>query len=155
MTSSAKTVMSAGLKDVANNTPLLDHPSFSDPSRLAPEDAFFAHSPPHRHREISQDGASDTAVVDERPGISRPGVSARRRREKERGRSGSRRRKGTWKKLLWVKQNCMTRNFNLYTDCSIELNSDCFKTPIITQTHRLSFRTSSVILDSSHTISGH
>ena len=31
---------------------------------------------------------------------------ARKRREQRRGRSGSRRRKGTWKKLLWVKQSC-------------------------------------------------
>ncbi|MCJ1293305.1 hypothetical protein MMC34_004859 [Xylographa carneopallida] len=97
--------MSAGLEDVADNTPQLDHRPFSDPNRLAPEDAFFAHSPPRRHREISLDGVSATTVVGERLGASRGGVSARRRREKERGRSGSRRRKGTWKKLLWVKQN--------------------------------------------------
>ena len=115
MTSPAKTVMSAGLEDVADNTPQLDHRPFSDPNRLAPEDAFFAHSPPRRHREISLDGVSATTVVGERLGASRGGVSARRRREKERGRSGSRRRKGTWKKLLWVKQNCKSCHSSICT----------------------------------------
>ena len=30
----------------------------------------------------------------------------RRGRNKDTNRSGSKRRKGTWKKLLWVKQSC-------------------------------------------------
>ncbi|MCJ1404555.1 hypothetical protein MMC11_007781 [Xylographa trunciseda] len=97
--------MSAGLHNAVNITPQFEHRPFSDPSRLAPEDAFFANSPPRRHRETSIDEATDVALVEGLSVSSRVGTSARRRREKERGRSGSRRRKGTWKKLLWVKQN--------------------------------------------------
>ena len=146
MTSSAKTVMSAGLTDVANNTPQLDHRPFSDPSRLAPEDAFVAHSPPHGHRKISLSGATD---------IARGGVGTRRRREKVRGRSGSRRRKGTWKKLLWVKQNCMTFHSRISTKSLDEFLLIVSKTQTTTQILQLSFRTSNEILDCSHTISGH
>lgn len=81
---------------------LLQHrPTTSDPSRLAPEDAFYAHSPPRRARQHSplglgaSDGSSVRALTD-----------PRRKRDKERGRSGSRRKKGQWKKLLWFKQPC-------------------------------------------------
>lgn len=81
---------------------LLQHrPTTSDPSRLAPEDAFYAHSPPRRVRQHSplglgaSDGSSVRALTD-----------PRRKRDKERGRSGSRRKKGQWKKLLWFKQPC-------------------------------------------------
>ncbi|MCJ1285914.1 hypothetical protein MMC26_005256 [Xylographa opegraphella] len=121
--------MSAGLNDVANIRPQLDHRPFSDPSRLAPEDAFFAHSPPRRQRDVSLNGVIDTAALKERSGSSREGVSARRRREKERGRSGSRRRKGTWKKLLWVKQNCMScRSQNIHS-VSGHVDFNCSKDP--------------------------
>ena len=65
----------------------------SDPNLLSPEDAFNASSPPRRlkpaHKKDVRNGAVDHA-----------------RSGKERGRSGSRKRKGVWKKLLWVKQSC-------------------------------------------------
>lgn len=83
----------------------------SDPNRLAPEDAFYAHSPPRRQRPFVANGAStglDSAVVkDTLHGALLRGVNGTThgRREKDRGRSGSRRRKGQWKKLLWVKQS--------------------------------------------------
>ncbi|KAF2489051.1 GPI2-domain-containing protein [Lophium mytilinum] len=70
-----------------------------DPSRLAPEDAFFATSPPRRVRQHSPLGLGASS------GSSVRGMTeARRQREKERGRSGSRRRKRHWNKLLWFKQ---------------------------------------------------
>ena len=106
MTSSGKTTTSPGLDKVINSIPQFEHRPFSDPTRLAPEDAFFAHSPPRRRLGSNLNGGVDFVAVEGLPGSSRLGASARRRREKERGRSGSRRRKGTWKKLLWVKQNC-------------------------------------------------
>ncbi|KAL8832735.1 MAG: hypothetical protein Q9191_000072 [Dirinaria sp. TL-2023a] len=93
--------------------PSLQHQPFSDPSRLAPEDAFLAHSPPRTRREkrfaesansgsheASQYGTSDNGLL-------------RRKRDKDRGRSGSRRRKGEWKKLLWVRHPGYPDN---YTD---------------------------------------
>ncbi|KAI9703319.1 MAG: hypothetical protein M1836_007885 [Candelina mexicana] len=81
----------------------------SDPNRLAPEDAFFAHSPPRRRRPIgeikstsdSHNGHKDSTV---NGSLDNRMTGNRRRRDKGRGRSGSRRRKGIWKKILWVKQ---------------------------------------------------
>ncbi|KAI9825990.1 MAG: hypothetical protein M1819_007491 [Sarea resinae] len=78
----------------------------SDPNRLAPEDAFFAHSPPKRQRQLGDgllagaDGGRN-ALLNASAGVG----AARRKRDKSRGRSASRRRKGVWKKLLWVKQS--------------------------------------------------
>ncbi|KAJ3474202.1 hypothetical protein NLG97_g9948 [Lecanicillium saksenae] len=57
-------------------------------SHLSPNDACV--SPPRRY-EGGADGASDSAM---------------RLRRLNGERSGSRRRKRTWKKLMWVKQSC-------------------------------------------------
>ncbi|KZF20447.1 GPI2-domain-containing protein [Xylona heveae TC161] len=95
---------------------LLHRTTSSDPNRLAPEDAFFAHSPPRRRQQQQQlvdatqapkqlvsqglsNGSSSTSAA------AAAALVASRVRAKERGRSGSRRRKGAWKKLLWVKQS--------------------------------------------------
>ncbi|KAL9095794.1 MAG: hypothetical protein Q9165_001791 [Trypethelium subeluteriae] len=102
-------------------------PSAPDPSRLAPEDAINSGSDtPRRIRQRSPLGmANGTAgkgngvLTTSRDSSSARGANAslsngRKRREKdtdkekERARSVSRRRKGgkgTWKKLLWVKQS--------------------------------------------------
>lgn len=67
-----------------------------DPSHLAPEDAFYAASPPRRLSAFDNgDNGSGTEM------------RSRRLRHKIDGesRSRSRRRKRTWKKLLWVKQS--------------------------------------------------
>ncbi|KAI9848340.1 MAG: hypothetical protein M1838_000556 [Thelocarpon superellum] len=85
-------------------------PYRADRSHLAPEDAFFAHSPPQRPRSSSKaeaPAAGNGAVANESlKRVLLRGVNGTQRRpEKERGRSGSRRRKGVWKKLLWVKQS--------------------------------------------------
>ncbi|KAF2146294.1 uncharacterized protein K452DRAFT_108670 [Aplosporella prunicola CBS 121167] len=83
------------------------HSPPSDPSRLAPEDAFYAHSPPRRqraHSPLGMNGAVDGVDALPVQGRLLAGIETRRKRERERGRSGSRRRKGAWKKLLWVKQ---------------------------------------------------
>ena len=94
----------------ANAHPSLLARTFSDPNHLAPEDAFYAHSPPRRRREPvpgsnSLANGADVAVPSARTVSA---TRSRRTREKERGRSASRRRKGVWKKLLWVKQSCTT-----------------------------------------------
>ncbi|KAJ9622744.1 glycosylphosphatidylinositol anchor biosynthesis [Taxawa tesnikishii (nom. ined.)] len=68
----------------------------SDSLHLRPEDAFFASSPPRKvQRQTSPLGRSDTITANT--------AGAEARRKKRHGRSTSR-RKGTWKKLLWVKQ---------------------------------------------------
>ncbi|KAL8790341.1 MAG: hypothetical protein Q9213_000693 [Squamulea squamosa] len=92
---------------------------YSDSSRLAPEDAFLAHSPPHIHAEAQ----SEPRLAYENTSASFSNVNGRRKREKERGRSGSRRGKGEWKKLLWVKQ----------PKCTILLI--CFAIPASDATH--------------------
>ncbi|KAI9784515.1 MAG: hypothetical protein M1816_000835 [Peltula sp. TS41687] len=77
-----------------------------DPNRLAPEDAFYAHSPPRRQLH---GGWTDSTVKDLNGSVQRHltrGLSdGRRKRDRDRGRSGSRKTKGVWKKLLWVKQS--------------------------------------------------
>jgi phosphatidylinositol glycan class C protein len=81
-------------------------PPISDPSRLAPEDAF--QSPPRGRRAPSPLGLGANGAT------GRSG-EARRKRNKERGRSSSRRRKGAWKKLLWVKQSYPDNYTDEYT----------------------------------------
>lgn len=74
----------------------------SDRSRLAPEDAIYQGSPPRKQ----------AAAVNRLKDLRMPnGLNAdlrvpRRGRAGERTRSASRRKKATWKKLLWVKQSC-------------------------------------------------
>lgn len=100
-------------QSLINGPPPLDHRPFSDPNRLAPEDAFFAHSPPRRQRDGLVGGNGDGNMINEAHLAVRLGINPRRRRKKDRGRSGSRRRKNIWKKLLWVKQPCMTAILSL------------------------------------------
>src|SRR5438105_3430591 len=68
-------------------------PHRSDPSHLAPEDAFVSASPPRRPGLFDGGNGSGNEA--------RP----RRIRRKEASRSRSRRRK-RFQKLLWVKQSC-------------------------------------------------
>lgn len=77
--------------------PNIEHRPFSDPSRLAPEDA---QSPPKKHRDRHDE------TIDQDPLSSRIAANVRRRREKESRRSRSGRRPNEWKKLLWIKQQC-------------------------------------------------
>lgn len=107
----------------ANVHPSLQARTFSDPNHLAPEDAFYAHSPP-RTRRAPITGSSSLANGSDAAGPSARTVTAtrsRRTREKERGRSASRRRKGVWKKLLWVKQSCMAPVLWILSGVSVEL----------------------------------
>lgn len=106
-TTSTATLSSRASSLKSSTTSLRRQPSnveFSaSSSYLRPEDAFY-HSPPNHHgsgRESSPLGRSDTVT--------------QRSRDKRRGRSSSRRKRaaasstgpgrGTWKKLLWVKQS--------------------------------------------------
>lgn len=87
--------------------PPLQRRPLSDPNLLAPEDAFFAHPPPRQQRKNDVHGRSSSAKEDSGRSNLRIGATNRRRGDKERGRSGSHRRKREWTKLLWVKQACM------------------------------------------------
>src|ERR1700761_1665104 len=71
--------------------------SRADPAYLAPEDAFYAASPPRRLSSFENGGNGSGNE-------SRP----RHNHHNRESRSRSRRRKRNWKKLLWVKQSCMT-----------------------------------------------
>ena len=75
-----------------------------DRSLLAPEDAIYQGSPPRRLspavNRLQKDLRMTSGLNGDASRLPRPG------RHKDRNRSGSRRRKGTWKKLLWVKQSC-------------------------------------------------
>ena len=104
MTSTQPTAVSPNVQYDAEKKPPIPHRPFSDPNRLAPEDAFYAHSPPGRQLSIDRYGALDSLSGVANDLSIRSAGSTRRRRGKDRGRSGSRRGKGVWKKLLWVKQ---------------------------------------------------
>ena len=85
-----------------------------DPNRLAPEDAYFApslsrvRSAPLNYDDSLRSLSSDrTAIASLRPPRGVLGDPNRKDVRKLRSTSGRRRRKGAWKKLLWVKQSCM------------------------------------------------
>lgn len=86
-----------------------------DADRLAPEDPIasrlsLAADPPDA--TLSSITASHAqalrraAIAGGGVGEALPGLRTREQRQKDRSRS--RRRKGTWKKLLWVRQSCMS-----------------------------------------------
>lgn len=83
-----------------------------DPSRLAPEDAYFASSLKARAATATADYDGSLRTLKGNQGTT--AVAALRlpnsdaSGSKVRGASRRRRqRKGAWKKLLWVKQSCM------------------------------------------------
>jgi hypothetical protein len=117
-----------------------------DRSRLAPEDAFYANSPP-RPLDGFQNGSEE--APDTRQRRMRLGADA--------SRSRSRRRKRTWKKLLWVKQSCeFSSRWSYAPVLSMEeVNSDeISQIRITTRTKRPFSRTSSGIPGCSRTTSG-
>ncbi|KAK4930534.1 glycosylphosphatidylinositol anchor biosynthesis [Elasticomyces elasticus] len=73
-----------------------------DHTRLRPEDAIYGTVPPRnsRPRQSSPLGRSDTVTP-----ATTGQQTTHKRHKSRRNRSADRRRKGTWKKLLWVKQN--------------------------------------------------
>lgn len=69
----------------------------SDPSHLAPEDAYLTALPPRRLNGFESNATGGAELMSRHL----------RLRSKDPGsRSRSRRRKRPWKKLLWVKQSC-------------------------------------------------
>ena len=94
----------------------------SDPSRLAPEDAYKSFSPPRLRPvpEISGSAAANAAAAALRPAIASlrappaiPPVAARLAEERRRAASKRRKQPHIWKKLLWIKQHGFPDN---YTD---------------------------------------
>ncbi|KAK1052879.1 glycosylphosphatidylinositol anchor biosynthesis [Friedmanniomyces endolithicus] len=78
------------------------HYVLQDLTRLRPEDAIYGPAPPRsRPRKSSPLGRSDTVTTATAAHPPNTHKSHRNRR----GRSADRRRKTTWKKLLWVKQS--------------------------------------------------
>ncbi|KAH8748382.1 phosphatidylinositol N-acetylglucosaminyltransferase-domain-containing protein [Hyaloscypha finlandica] len=77
-------------------------PITTDRTLLAPEDAIYQGSPPRKQSPAVVKVVRDLHMTNGTNGTAR--VSGRTR-HKDRPRSGSRRRKGTWKKLLWVNQS--------------------------------------------------
>ncbi|KAF7121855.1 hypothetical protein CNMCM5793_009409 [Aspergillus hiratsukae] len=84
------------------------HRALPDPTRLAPEDAYFSSS--HLRGRTANANYDDPLralngnAAALRPPPAFPGADSRKER-KVRGTSRRRRRKGAWKKLLWVKQS--------------------------------------------------
>jgi len=99
--------------------------ALTDPSRLAPEDAYKSFSPP-RLRPLSEihgvngSAAASAAAAALRPAVASlrappaiPPVAARLEQERRRNASRKRRKPHVWKKLLWIKQEGFPDN---YTD---------------------------------------
>ncbi|KIX06213.1 uncharacterized protein Z518_04188 [Rhinocladiella mackenziei CBS 650.93] len=93
-----------------------------DPSRLAPEDAYKAFSPPRLRPvpEINGSAAASAAAAALRPAVASlrappaiPPVAARLAEEKRRAASRRCKQPRVWKKLLWIKQHGFPDN---YTD---------------------------------------
>ncbi|KAK6066505.1 phosphatidylinositol:udp-c transferase pig-c [Seiridium cupressi] len=79
-------------------------------SHLAPEDAFFATSPPRQVNGFEHNARYDSGAESQRQLRSKLG---------SRSRSRHRRRRRTWKKILWVKQSFPDN----YTDATTFLDS--------------------------------
>lgn len=77
----------------------------TDRTLLAPEDAIHQGSPP-RKQSAAVNKLKELRMTNGLTGDLR---LSRRGRHGDRTRSASRRKKGTWKKLLWVKQSCKLR----------------------------------------------
>lgn len=112
----------------------------SDPSHLAPEDAFHAASPPRRSNAFEPSGSREHIP---RHLYRKDGGSRSRSR---------RRRKRPWKKLLWVQQSCksfihaLRKTLSLLVDYeTAELMGSSVQIRTITPTRGPSSRTSSAI----------
>jgi hypothetical protein len=90
--------------------PSLHRATATDRSLLAPEDAIYAGSPPRRQSAAVSKLQKDLRMTNG-GGDGNIRSLSRGRHKLRTARSGSRRRKGAWKKLLWVKQTC------LFFDC--------------------------------------
>lgn len=82
-----------------------------DPDRLAPEDAYFApslsrvRSAPTNYDDTLRSLNGEATLHPPRGSL---GADPNRNNVRKLGAgAGRRRRKGAWKKLLWVKQSCM------------------------------------------------
>ena len=108
------TSMTTTLPPLTRSTTLPSVPraAVTDRTLLAPEDAIYQGSPPRKQSAAVQKLQKELRMTNGENGdATRPSLS-RGGRHKSRNRNASRRRvpKGTWSKLLWVKQSC---GFNL------------------------------------------
>ncbi|PYH47811.1 phosphatidylinositol N-acetylglucosaminyltransferase [Aspergillus saccharolyticus JOP 1030-1] len=94
---------------------LKEQRALPDPTRLAPEDAYYTSSLPRARptsahlddslRVLNPNAISASSVAALRSPPAVLGAGGRKEVRKLRGTSRRRRRKGAWKKLLWVKQS--------------------------------------------------
>ena len=91
-------------RDLGPKSPELER-SLPDPNRLAPEDAYFA---PSLSRARSGPTNYEQSLRSLNGESSAHLGSAAALRKKLGGAGRRRKRKGAWKKLLWVKQSCMS-----------------------------------------------
>lgn len=101
---------------MVHDSPLASHfgsNGLSDPSRLAPEDAYY--SPPRRARQSTPLGEPSAGSA------IRPLTEIRRKSHKDRSRS---RKKTQWKKLLWVEQQCTFSHFRLVASMLTQADPD-------------------------------
>lgn len=118
------------------------NPRASDRNLLTPEDAFHQ-SPPRR-----QQSAAVNSLQQQLRMTSVQNGDVRLRRTHKDGNRSSSRRRGTWKKLLWVKQSCTS-----YRSLR-DIRSNEQQIRIITQIKIPSSSTSSETPASNPTISG-
>lgn len=124
---SSMTPSSSSLSPIPPPIPVDTHPNrapgsrppeqdrIPDPDRLAPEDAYFAPSlsrvrsaPANYEESLRSLNGDGSGVATLRPPRGTLGVDVTRKDGRKLGAAGPRRRrKGAWKKLLWVKQSCM------------------------------------------------
>lgn len=97
-----------------SDSPGEHHRELPDPNRLAPEDAYFAPSllKARAARATYDDslrtlkGNGSASSLRRRPAV--PNADEKEARKVRGTSQHRRRRKGAWKKLLWVKQSCTT-----------------------------------------------
>jgi phosphatidylinositol glycan class C protein len=89
----------------------------TDRTLLAPEDAIYQGSPPRKQSAAVQKLQKELRMTNGENGDAARPTLSRRGRHKSRNRDTSRRRvpKGTWSKLLWVKQSCRFNSMYQWT----------------------------------------
>ena len=140
----------------ANKPPIPQRPFTTDPNLLSPDAAFYAHpAPPHEQPQQVENYAHELedTVDGDTPSLRGGGRSRKRAREGRRSRS--RRGKGVWRKLLWVKQKeCELHTPEMeYRDTDND-DDDFPKTRIITPIPQHSCLISNAIRDYAHTTFG-
>jgi phosphatidylinositol glycan class C protein len=97
---------------LTRSTTLSTHAPQAAPNRtlLAPEDAIYQGSPPRKQSPVVKKLQHDLRMTNGSNGLEGNASGLQRGRGKSRNRSGSRKRKVKWSKLLWLKQSCKDKH---------------------------------------------